>query len=591
MTDWWKVVSGKRLCCGLLLAVLAILVYLPCLRGDFVWDDGSMVTSNPLVQSPDGLKAAWTGSDGRDYLPVTFSLLWLEWRVWKGNPVGFHVVNVLLHALNSLLLWRLLEKLKVPGAWLGALLFAVHPVNAASVAWIAERKNTLSLAFSLGAVLVYLRFEELGKFRNYALSLALFALALLAKSAAVVVAPGLLLFVWWRKGALRLADLAKTAPYFSLSLVSGLVTIWFQHHRAIGAETIPMGGILERSATAGQAWWFYIAKLVFPSGLSMLYPPWNVAGTIPVGLVPAVLVAAILFTAWCLRAHGGRPIFAALAWYTVALLPVLGFIRMYYFRFSPVADHWQYFAAPGVLALAGAGLFRIVSWKKTAGWTAVVLVVAWLSLFTWKRAGTFQSPEIFWSEVQRNTSSSWVASSNLAIIHLRQGQSELALAEAREAVRLAPSAVEPKLNLAVILDETGKNREAITQFSEAVRLRPDLPQTHRGQAVALERAGAAREAVSAYEEAVRLEPRDSKTRFKLGTLQNALGQHHKAIAQFLIVLRADPDDAEARNSLAVALFLTGQRGEAIREFEEVVRRHPEHEGAKSNLQRALQTQP
>jgi Flp pilus assembly protein TadD len=589
LADWRRVISGKDLLCGFVLVGVAILVYLPCLRGGFVWDDGSMVVANPLVQSPDGLKAAWTGSEGRDYLPVTFSMLWLEWRLWKGSPMGFHIVNVLLHALNSFLLWRLLEKLKVPGAWLGALLFAVHPVNVASVAWIAERKNTLAMAFSLGAVLAYLRSERTGKFRDYATSLILFALALLGKAAAVVVAPGILLFAWWRTEALTRRDFVKAAPYFVFALASGLVTIWFQHYRAIAGEPVPMGGILERLATAGQAWWFYLGKLIFPQGLSMLYPSWDVARTMPWGLAPALLVAVVLFAAWFLRSYGGRPIFFGLAWFTLGLLPTLGFVRMYYFRFSPVADHWQYFAAPGVLALAGAGLFSLIAWNKSVGRIICVAIVALLSILTWNRAGAFHTPERFWKEVQRSISSSWVASSNLAIIHLRQGQPEAALSEAREAVRLAPSAVEARLNLAVILDETGKNRDAITEFSEAVRLRPDLPQTHRGLGVALERSGAAREAVAAYAEVVRLEPQDVKTRFKLGTLQNAMGNHREAIGQFAKVIQAAPDDAEARNSLAIALFLTGQRVEAIREFEEVIRRHPEHQGAKANLQRALQT--
>jgi tetratricopeptide (TPR) repeat protein len=518
-------------------------------------------------------------------------MLWLEWRAWKGSPAGFHVVNVLLHAVNSLLLWRLLRALKIPGAWLGALLFAVHPVNVASVAWIAERKNTLSMAFSLLAVLAYFRFERGGNARSYGCAVLLYALALLSKSAVVVLAPGILLFTWWRHGAVSRRDCARAVPFFALALAAGLAAIWFQHHRAIGAENIPMGGVMERIATAGQAWWFFLGKLLFPQGLSMLYPPWQVAKTMPWGLLPAGLAGVVLWTAWRLRKSGGGPVFFALAWFTLALLPVLGFIRMYYFRFSPVADHWQYFAAPGVLALAGAGLHGLIARNKAVGWVSSIAVISVLCVLTWNRAGTFQTPELFWREVQRKVSSSWVASSNLALIYLQQAKPDAALAAASEAVRFAPTAVEARLNLAAILDETGRNPEAVHEFSEAVRLRPELPQCHRGLGLALERGGSPREAAAAFGEAVRLEPGDLKSRFKLGTLQNALGQHAEAIGQFREILRRHPEDVEARNSLAVALFLAGQREEAIREFREVIRRNPGHAGARANLERALQAQP
>ena len=250
---------------ALALVVVTFGAYFPALRGGFVFDDDILIVNNPLIHAGDGLYRLWFKAEAADYYPLTESLWWLEWRAWGNNATGYHVVNVLLHAANVVLVWMILQRLKIPGAWLAALVFAIHPVNVATVAWISEQKNTLSMLFYAVAILLYLRFDEENRWRWYGLSLAAFLLALFSKSAVVMLPVVLLGCVWWRRGRVRWNDLLRSMPFFALSLALGLVTIWFQHNRALAGGTVRTVGFPFRLAAAGWAPWFYLYKALLPS--------------------------------------------------------------------------------------------------------------------------------------------------------------------------------------------------------------------------------------------------------------------------------------------------------------------------------------
>src|ERR1039458_3512176 len=266
------------------LAAITVLVYFPAMRGGFIWDDGDMVTNNPLVKSAHGLLDIWAGTKLTDYHPLTYSVFWLEWRCWGMNPAGYHVVNILLHAGNVVLLWLVLRKLRVPGGWLAALLFGVHPVGVASVAWIAELKNTLSMWFYLGALWCWLRSEEEeGDAGFYAGALICFLLALLAKVSVVVLPVLLLLLAWWRHGRVSRRDWARTAPFFVLALALGLFGMTFQNKYTALNESLPV-----RLLGGSWAFWFYLGKIFWPVHLTVIYPRWIIQAASPAAWIPGI---------------------------------------------------------------------------------------------------------------------------------------------------------------------------------------------------------------------------------------------------------------------------------------------------------------
>ena len=386
--------AARRFLPAALIVGAALLAYWPALSGGYVWDDASLIVGNPDVRADDGLLRVWFDRKSIEYLPLTYDMHWLERRVFGGSAAGPHVINVLLHGLSAALLGLVLRRLRVPGAWLAALLFALHPVAVASAAWLSERKNTLSMALYLGSILAYLRFEEIpsttngtphppspsevarratkdgsallrpaaldgaGRTPHYLLSLGLFLLALLAKTSVVMLPLVLLLLAWWRRGKVRGRDLLRMVPFFALSLALGLVTVWFQWHNAIGQEVVRAEGAASRIAAAGWIAWFYLYKVLLPAGLCAIYPRWEVNGSSVLSFLPLALLAAATALLWAGRKRWGPGPLAAWAYFLLSLLPVLGFVDMSFMHLSLVADHLEYAAMPGILALAAALLAR-----------------------------------------------------------------------------------------------------------------------------------------------------------------------------------------------------------------------------------------
>jgi tetratricopeptide (TPR) repeat protein len=433
-----------------------VAAYIPALRSGFIWDDDSFLTNNALIRAPDGLRRFWLSTEPPDYFPLTSSTLWLEWRLWgREHPAGYHTVNVLLHAVSAVLLWRLLLALKIPGAWLAGLIFAVHPVNVESVAWITERKNVLPMVFFLLTLLAYLRFELQGRWWWYAAALVSFLLGLLAKTSIVMLPVVLLGLAWWRRGKISRQDLLHSAPFFVLSLVLGLVTVWYQTQRAIGTEVVRPEDFASRLAASGWAVWFYLYKALLPLNLCFVYPRWNVDPRSVLAWLPLVALVAVGAVLIVLRRHDWvRALLATLGYFGVMLLPVLGFVDIYFMRYSLVADHWQYFAIVGVIVLVSAAL---ANWQQRlaqprfAQGTAAGLVLV-LSILTFLQARTYDNEQSLWNDVLAKNPSCWMAQNNMGIILQQAGRSEEAMAHHQEALRLKPDYAEGHTNLGVAME-------------------------------------------------------------------------------------------------------------------------------------------
>ena len=593
MKNTWRSAGGG----AALIMLLTVVAYLPIMRGGYVFDDYQLITDNRMVQASDGLYRFWFTSESPDYRPLTWSLWWLEWRLWDGRATGYHVVNVLLHAVNAVLVWLILRRLKVPAAWLAAVVFALHPVNVATAAWISEQKNTLSMLFYALAILLYLRFDEEGRWRWYGWSLAAFALALLSKTAVVMLPVVLLGCLWWKHGRVRMRDWLCSVPCFVASLVLALVTI-IQHQRALPEGFVRPGSFATRLAAAGWVPWFYLSKALVPIDLTLIYPKWEVDASRWISYVPGIVLMGGLALFWWKRQTWGRPLLFGLGYFVVMLFPVLGFFDQTFYRYSLVADHWQYYSIIGVIALTVAGGQKVVRRMGEGGRSARVLVplgaglasvvvLLVLGAATWSRSQTYVDAEALWQANVTKNPSSWVAQNNLGIALQGSGKVAKAREHYEQALRLNPASFEVHNNLGSTLLELGRVPEAMAQFEQALRLKPDYAEAHNNLGNALLESGKVTEAVGQFEQALQLKPDFAAAHCNLGVALCRLGKVREAIEHWERALSLKPDYAEVHNSLGVALYQLGEMGEAIEHYEQALRLKPDYVEAHHNLGVAL----
>ncbi len=575
---------------AILLVVLTFIAYVPALRGGFIWDDDALITNNPIIKTSDGLYRLWFTTDAPDYYPLTGSLWWLEWRIWGDNATGYHVVNVLLHAANAVLVWMILRRLKIPGAWLAGLVFAVHPVNVATVAWISEQKNTLSMLFYAVAILLYLRFCEEDRLRWYGFSLAAFLLALLSKSAVVMLPLVLLGCVWWLRGRIRWKDMLCSVPFFVLSLVLGLVTIWFQYHQVLQGSLVRSDSFFARLAAAGWIPWFYLYKAFLPLNLTVIYPKWQIDASRWISYVPGALLVVCFLVLWRKRRTWGRPLLFGLGYYVVMLFPVLGFFDQALYRYSLVADHWQYYSIVGAIALAVAAGDQAYRRNRHLGVVAAVLVLTVLGTASWQRAGIYAADERLWRDNVAKNPTAWMAYANLGLNMEWAGNPDAAVGYFEQALRINPDSADAHNNLALALLQLGRTQEAVPHLEQAVRVNPDYADAHINLGNALFQLGRVPEAFSHYQQALRVDPDSPLLHDDLGVALEKLDRVAEAIEQYEMALRINPDFAEAHNDLGRAFERQGKVRESMEQYEMALRLKPDLTAAQNALARLRASQ-
>jgi tetratricopeptide (TPR) repeat protein len=532
----------------LFLLAITFIAYQPVWHAGFIWDDDSFLTNNPVIKDAQGLYRLWFTASTPDYFPMTSSMLWLEWRIWGAHPLGYHLVNVLLHALSAVLLWRVLRRLRIPGAILAAALFALHPVNVQSVAWITERKNTLAMLFYMATLLAWLKFEDSGRPQWRGLALGGFTLALLSKTAVAPLPIVLLAIGWWRRGRIGWQDARRIAPFFVIAAGLGLVTIWFQSQKAIAADVVRADDFWSRLAGAGWAAWFYLYKAVLPLHLAFVYPRWKIDARNLWSYLPLALLAASLILCWRLRRNWGRAVFFALAYFVLLLLPVLGFVNIYFMRYSLVADHWQYFAIIGPITLFAAPI------RKPALAAAILLA---LGAMTWRQCGNYVDEETLWQATLRLNPQCWMAHGNVGDWLDQKGMVDAAIAEYQTALRLQPDYAPGHNNLGIALGRKGRTDEALAEFQRAAQLDPAYASAHNNLGNALLDKGRAAEAIMQYQEALQIKPGDGFAHVNLGIAFQKTGRAREAIGEYQKALELLPGQQEAETDLAW-LMATGK---------------------------------
>lgn len=568
---------------ALLLLWAALVAYWPAVRGGPIMDDTEHLTA-PVLRSLHGLWAIWFHLGATEqYWPLLHSAFWLEYRLWGGAPIGYHLWNVFLHAVSAYLVVLIVRRLRLPGAWLAGMVFALHPVCVESVAWMAEQKSTLSGVFYLGSALTYLHFSETRKRAQYFLALGLFAMAIMSKTVTATLPAVLLVIFWWRNGRLDWRrDVRPLAGWLVVGACAGFFTAWVEREfiRAQGPDFALTA--LQRLLLPGRVVVSYAGKVLWPVNLMFNYPRWTIDPSqwwqylYPVGV--AVALAGCAFLA---RRYRGP--LAALLIFGGTLVPVLGFLNVYPFRYSYVTDHFQYLAmlaiivpASSLLTVAG----RRISLPKEAAVGLAGLLVVGLGLLTWRQAHLYSDPEILYRTTLERNPESYLARTDLCMTLLQKpDRLPDAAAPCEEALRLRPDLAETHLNVGLLRAQTpGAMQDGIAEMQAALRIRPSYAVAHLDLGNALAMTGRPLEAVAEYQAALRSAPDSPQVYVGIGNALLPLpGRRQDALAAYENALRILPCYAEAHYALGSALSQTPGRGvDALAEFETALRCQPDY---------------
>lgn len=550
---------------ALLVLGATFVAYLPALRGQFIWNDNDYVTA-PLLRSLAGLAAIWFKPGATEqYYPLLHSFFWVQHKLWGDAAPGYHLVTQLLHAGAAVLFALCLRRLAVPGAWLAALIFALHPVHVESVAWITEQKNTLSLVFYLAAAWLYLDYDETRRGRAYAWATAFFAISLLCKTVTATLPAALLVIFWWKRGRLEWSrDVKPLLPWLILGAAIGLFTSWVEQH-FLGAKGADFdASFLARGLVAGRAVWFYLGKVFWPADLNFIYPRWTPDPAVWWQWLYPLAALGLAAGLWAMRARNRTPL-AVLLLFTGSLFPVLGFVNLYGALYSWVWDHWQYLPDLAPIALVAASL--TIAWNRTPpAWrpfgsaTAAVLLVM-LGVLSWRHTRMFRDNETLYQTTLARNPGAWMACFNLGGMR------------AKDPARLA---------------------EAVLYFEQALALNPGMADAHYNLGTTLARMpGRLDEAFAHFEAALRLTPKNAAIHFNYGNaLGNFAGRWPEAIAHYREAIRLQPDFASAQLNLGNALIKDpARRSEALVCFREAIRLNPGLAEAHYNLGMALVESP
>src|SRR5437763_12883924 len=612
---------------SLVLIVATVLAYLPAWNGKPIWDDNSHITQ-PELRSWHGLIEIWTEVGAtQQYYPLVHSVFWIEQKLWGHSVLGYHLVNILLHALGAVFLLRILLRLKVPGAWLAAGLFALHPVQVESVAWISEIKNTLSGLFFFCTILAYLNFDQNRSRVAYFGSLALFLFGLMCKTVIAPLPAIILVVLWWRRGRLRLRDdVVPLLPFFALGIGAGLFTVWVER-TFVGAQGSAFTlSIVQRCLIAARDFWFYLFKLLWPAKLTFIYPRWQISSAVWWQYLFPLALILLLAVLWQLRKNFRAPLAAALIFLGL-LFPALGFINVYPFIYSFVADHFQYLACVGPLTLIGASVTIAVNSfvPKPAILRPLLYTILLLTLasLTWEQSRQYANVETLWRTTIARNPECWMAHSNLGLLlsqrddvdegvtHfekvlqirptepggysnlgnalLRKGLVDEAMAQFQTAVMISPNDADAQINLGAALLEEGRVDEGIEYFTKVLEKYPRHALAHNDLGNALLQKGDIDGAIREYQKTLDLPFDHGDSHYNIGQALRQKGQVEDAIAEYRKALALQPNHANAHNNLANALRQKGLIKQAVQHYEAALKSDPSSVLVKNNLAWLLAT--
>jgi tetratricopeptide (TPR) repeat protein len=594
------------------LAALTALAYLPAWRAGIIWNDPDYITRAPL-RSLTGLGQIWTKLGATEqYYPLLHSAFWVEFHFWGASALGYHLFNVALHATSVVLLAGLLSALFArkwptpPGApawteqaaWIGAALFAVHPVMAESVIWISEQKNTLSLVFYLWAARQYLRFAFLNSRRGYWQGLLLFLAALLSKTVTATLGPALLVMLWWAGEPLWPSAKARAAkwqigwlaPWLLLGAVAGVFSAWVER-TYVGASGADFTlNFVERTLLAARIPWFYLGKLFWPADLVFFYPHWTIdAHAVDNWLWLAATAGLTVILAFLARRSRGP--LAVWLLFLGGLFPTLGYFNVFAFVYSYVADHWNYLSSLPVFAGAGWALvFLTRRWPAAARGLAAGALIAVLAARTWQEGAPYRDLVRFYTHIIYRNPGAWMAENNLANI-------EIDAQRYPEAVRYLDASLQARPNAPVQLYNRGLAQHRLdhlaaaqSDLTAALRAEPafalarlELARVDNDVGAAGLSSGRLQAALDQFLAAVKLDPKLAVAWANIGHTLIAGNRPGAAIRPLEEALLLQSDFPEAENDLGKVFTMLGRPREAIPHFEAALHLRPDYPDAQRNL--------
>lgn len=569
---------------GILLA--ALLAYLPAMHGGLVWDDAAHVTPRAL-RSLHGLWRIWFElGASQQYYPLLHSSFWIEHRLWGDAVLGYHLTNVIQHAICACLVVLIARYLKLPGAWLAGFVFALHPVCVEAVAWISEQKDTLSGVFYLASGLIYLHFDQSRKRSQYFWALGLFVLALLSKTVTATLPAALLVVFWWQRGRLDWRrDVRPLLPWFVVGVGSGLFTAWVER-TYVGAKGAGYDLTwAQHFLLTGRILCFYAGKVIWPADLVFSYPLWHVDPTVWWQFLYPLAVVVVLAGLVILGRRSDLPVqrgpLAGFLLFAGTLFPVLGFLHVFPFKYSYVADHFQYLATLGIIVPGVWLLTQTVSrLPKMAGSAGAVVLIAMLGFLTWQQASLYHDPETLYRATLAHNPESWMTHNNLGIyLAEKPGRLNDAIAEFEATIRIRPDHMKAHMNLGnAFMQIDGRMPDAIAEYHAAIQLDPSYAPAYDNLGIALmQMPGQLPNAIAEFETALRLYPNDPRSHELMGfALEEMPGKLPEAIAEYEEALRLTPDNPAIHLDLGGALAkIPERRLDAIAQYQTALQSQPD----------------
>ncbi len=583
---------------GFFLFFLAAIVYLPSLEARFIWDDNTFFDANPIMEDPNALYRFWFTRDAPDYFPLVSTNLWFQRQLWGIDPFGYHAVNIAFHASNVVLFWLILTTLNLPGAWFAALVFAWHPIQTESVSWVTQIKNVQSMFFYLAAALFYFKYDLQGGRWRLGASLFFFLCALLSKTAVVMFPVVLLLYHWTLKPLTCKESTCRTGPFFAMSLVFGLITIWFQYTSAGASGEDWSLTFIERTVNAGFVIWFYLQKLFVPIDLTFIYPRWSFDPSVITSWFPHLMLAVVLTLVFrCRNRWGYYPIFA-LGYYLVSLFPVMGFLNIYFLRYSFVADHYQYIAGQGIISLTVCGAFSKTNqlitkfpkgtllkyWAIIAGLSTVCV----LGFLTWKQQEIYQNPIALWKDTIEKNPNAWIAHNNLGNEYSKAGRFNLAAKSYSNTLKVKPDYAEAEDNLGLALLKLNRLEESKEHFLRATRLDPTIWQAHNNLGTIFGNQGNMQEAAKHFEAALKIDSGNFEIHNNLGLVYGALNEREKALMHFEFALKGKRNLHNVYLNIGNFFLERGEDENALLNFRKALQHNPTFLEARKSINKILQ---